>query len=98
MMIRENVLEQGLVADLFHDGTGRPRKAIILVGGSEGGKAWSSIGTKKAVTDLTGLGYTLLSLGYFLTSHPKVAPLRGFFTPAYCLGEHVTYLRPLAPG
>jgi hypothetical protein len=65
MMIRENVSEQGLVADLFHDGSGHPRKAIILLGGSEGGKAWSSLGTKKAVTGLTSLGYTLLSLGYF---------------------------------
>ena len=65
MMIRENVLDGGLVADLFHDGTGRPRKGIILLGGSEGGKAWSGLGTKKAVTDLTSLGFTVLSLGYF---------------------------------
>ena len=64
-MIKKAVDINGIVADLFHDGSGKPRKAIVLLGGSEGGKAWSSRGTKKVVSQLVSLGYTLLSLAYF---------------------------------
>ena len=34
-MIKRRVEESGLVADLFHDGSGCPRKALVLMGGSE---------------------------------------------------------------
>lgn len=64
-MITKTIAEDGLVADLFHDGSGQPRKPIVLLGGSEGGKAWSSWGTKKIRNHLTDLGYTLFSLAYF---------------------------------
>ena len=64
-MIKKAVDINGIVADLFHDGSGKPRKAIVLLGGSEGGKAWSSRGTKKVVSQLVCLGYTLFSLAYF---------------------------------
>lgn len=64
-MIKRPVVENGLVADLFHDGSGQPRQAIVMLGGSEGGKIWSSIGTRKPVNQLVSLGYTLLSLAYF---------------------------------
>jgi hypothetical protein len=64
-MTRKTGAEDGLVADLFHDGSGQPRKAIILIGGSEGGEVWSSIGTRKVVSQLTSQGYILLSLAYF---------------------------------
>src|SRR4030042_2220057 len=64
-MIKKAVDTNGIVADLFHDGSGKPRKAIVLLGGSEGGKAWSSRGTKKVVDQLVCLGYTLFSLAYF---------------------------------
>src|SRR4030066_1284741 len=65
IMLKRIVQENGIVADLFHDGSGKPHKAIVLLGGSEGAKAWSSRGTKKVVDQLVGLGYTLLSLAYF---------------------------------
>lgn len=40
-MVRQNITSDGLVADLFHDGTVESRKAIIMLGGSEGGRMWS---------------------------------------------------------
>ena len=66
-MIKKIVMENGIVADLFHDGSGQPRKAIVLMGGSEGGKTWSSFQLKKIVNQLLNQGYTLLSLAYFKT-------------------------------
>jgi uncharacterized protein len=73
LMIKKNVSENGIVADLFHDGSGQRRKPIVLLGGSEGGKAWSSRGTKKMVDKLVNQGYTLLSLAYFKS--PGLPPL-----------------------
>jgi hypothetical protein len=67
-MIKKTIDTNGIVADLFHDGSGEPRKAILLLGGSEGGKAWSSRGTKKLVSQLVNQGYALLSLAYFKSS------------------------------
>jgi hypothetical protein len=64
-MIKRSVIEKGIVADLFLDGSGQPRKALVLMGGSEGGKVWSSFGTSKPRKPLLDLGYTLLSLAYF---------------------------------
>jgi uncharacterized protein len=65
MMIKRSVIEKGIVADLFLDGSGQPRKALVLMGGSEGGKVWSSFGTSRPRKLLLDLGYTLLSLAYF---------------------------------
>ena len=42
-MIKDTVSESGLVGDFFHGGSDQARKAIILLGGSEGGKRWSRI-------------------------------------------------------
>ena len=72
-MIKRPVNENGRVADLFTDSSGKARKAIVLLGGSEGGKVWSSIGTKKVVSQLVSLGYTVLSLAYFKS--PGLPPL-----------------------
>ncbi len=72
-MIKRVIQENGIVADLFHDGSGKPHKAIVLLGGSEGGKAWSSRGTRKMVDQLVSMGYTLLSLAYFKS--PGLPPL-----------------------
>ena len=66
-MIKRRVDENGVVADLFHDGSGHPKKAIVLLGGSEGGKTFSSFAMRSALNDLVGQGYTLLSLAYFKT-------------------------------
>ena len=73
MMIKRIVQGNGIIADLFHDGSGKPRKAIVMLGGSEGGKAWSSRGTKKMVSQLVSQGYSLLSLAYFKS--PGLPPL-----------------------
>jgi pimeloyl-ACP methyl ester carboxylesterase len=73
VMLKRIVQENGIVADLFHDGSGKPHKAIVLLGGSEGGKAWSSRGTKKMVDKLVSQGYALLSLAYFKS--PGLPPL-----------------------
>jgi predicted esterase len=64
-MIKRMVQENGIVADLFHDNSGKPHKALVLLGGSEGGKVWSSLQTRKLVNQLVSQGYTLLSLAYF---------------------------------
>ena len=39
----QKVTDNGLIADLFTDDSVQPRKAIIMLGGSEGGKSWSRI-------------------------------------------------------
>jgi uncharacterized protein len=61
-MIKREVIEDGLVADLFYD-VDQPRKAIIMLGGSEGGKTWSRI--RQPVDLLVQRGYTIFSLAYF---------------------------------
>ena len=63
-MIKREVIEEGLVADLFYD-VDQPRKAIIMLGGSEGGKTWSRI--RQPVDLLVQQGYMVLSLAYFKT-------------------------------
>jgi len=62
-MIKNEVTENGLVADYFTDASVQPRKAIIMLGGSEGGKSWSRI--KKPIELLVQRGYSVLSLAYF---------------------------------
>ncbi|MBG7610313.1 MAG: hypothetical protein IZT55_05535 [Anaerolineae bacterium] len=62
-MKRQEVNEQGLIADLFTEDTIQPRKAIVMLGGSEGGKSWSRI--KKPIALLVERGYAVLSLAYF---------------------------------
>lgn len=62
-MIKQEVTDNGLVADLFTTDTVQPRKAIIMLGGSEGGKSWSRI--KRPIELLVQKGYLVLSLAYF---------------------------------
>jgi pimeloyl-ACP methyl ester carboxylesterase len=62
-MNKTEVTGNGLVADLFSDNTSLPRKAIIMLGGSEGGKSWSRI--KRPIEVLVKKGYCVLSLAYF---------------------------------
>jgi dienelactone hydrolase len=62
-MIKTTVSEDGIVADFFHDNTGQPRKAVILLGGSEGGKVWSRL--KQIPENLIKRGFCALSLAYF---------------------------------
>jgi len=62
-MIKVDINENGLIADLFTDASPQPRKALIMLGGSEGGKSWSRI--KRPVEILVQRGYAVLSLAYF---------------------------------
>jgi len=62
----QEIRELGLVADLFSGDTLTPKPTVIMLGGSEGGKAWSE--TPEAVGMLAVLveaGFTVLSLAYF---------------------------------
>jgi uncharacterized protein len=63
-MIKREVIENGLVADLFTD-VDQPRKVIIMLGGSEGGKIWSAIQVRRPMELLVQRGYAILSLAYF---------------------------------
>ena len=62
-MIKKELNENGLIADLFTDASPQPRKAIVMLGGSEGGKSWSRI--KRPIEILVQQGYAVLSLAYF---------------------------------
>jgi pimeloyl-ACP methyl ester carboxylesterase len=64
-MIMKEVADNGLIADLFTDTTVQSRKAIIMLGGSEGGKVWSSIRIRRPIELLVQQGYSVLSLAYF---------------------------------
>lgn len=62
-MIKQQVTDDGLVADFYTDTSGGPRKAIIMLGGSEGGNPWSRI--KIPVALLVKKGYAVLTLAYY---------------------------------
>ena len=64
-MIKRAITENGIVGDLFHDGSRQARKAVVFLGGSEGGKTFSSFGIHGKLSNLVNMGYTLLSLAYF---------------------------------
>lgn len=70
----------GLNADLFWSDATTPRKAVLLLGGSEGGKGWSC--DKQQVEQLVSEGYFVVSLAYFaaegLPSHQRRLPLEYF--------------------
>jgi hypothetical protein len=41
-MIKKEITENGLIADLFTDNSTQPEKARVMLWGSEGGKSWCS--------------------------------------------------------
>jgi pimeloyl-ACP methyl ester carboxylesterase len=53
----------GLNADCFYRPSNKPRRALILLGGSEGGKSWSS--QTPHIEQLVDAGYYVLSVAYF---------------------------------
>ncbi|MCJ7696149.1 MAG: hypothetical protein MUO40_12110 [Anaerolineaceae bacterium] len=95
-MIKRAVIENGLVADLFTEDSARARKAIIMLGGSEGGKSWSRI--KKPIEILVQRGYSVLSLAYFkaqnLPSSLEDIPLEYFEKAFFWLSDQ----RAIIPG
>lgn len=62
-MKAKEVTENGLIADFFTEDSVHLRKAIVMLGGSEGGKSWSRI--KRPIAYLVKKGYAVLSLAYF---------------------------------
>jgi hypothetical protein len=72
--------EDGLNADIFWTDSQTLKKAVILLGGSEGGKSWSD--DKPKVEQLVGEGYFVISLAYFgdrgLPVHQRRIPLEYF--------------------
>ena len=64
----------GLDGDFFHGASEKQQKALILLGGSEGGKSWSD--QTEFIQELVGQGFCVLSLGYFGTGDLP-ADLRG---------------------
>ena len=62
-MNKFKVSENGLGADFYCEESDLPKKAIIMLGGSEGGKTWSRI--RRPLSLMVQQGYALLSLAYF---------------------------------
>jgi pimeloyl-ACP methyl ester carboxylesterase len=60
----------GLDADFFYSKSQSPQKAVVLLGGSEGGRYWSY--HPEFVQELVNQGFCVLSLAYFGTNRlPK---------------------------
>jgi len=59
------VNENGLEADFFYRKSDWPQKAVILLGGSEGGRSWSY--RSEFIKELTARGFCALSVAYFGT-------------------------------
>jgi uncharacterized protein len=74
----------GLNADFFYNISDQPQEALILLGGSEGGKSWSD--HTAHIQQFIELGYAVLSLAYFgidsLPAHLRSIPLE-YFTRAF---------------
>ncbi|KNY27281.1 acyl-CoA thioester hydrolase/BAAT C-terminal domain-containing protein [Pseudobacteroides cellulosolvens] len=64
-IVSMEVREKGLNADFYYDKNAKCQKAIIVFGGSEGGKSWSKDDAKKNRMRFLSKGYAVLSLGYF---------------------------------
>jgi uncharacterized protein len=74
------IREAGLNADFFLGTSGKPQRALVLLGGSEGGKSWSA--HTAHIRQLVDQGYCVLSLAYFgaegLPSVQRAIPLEYF--------------------
>jgi dipeptidyl aminopeptidase/acylaminoacyl peptidase len=71
------IREDGLNGDFFLRPSDKPQRALVLLGGSEGGKSWSA--QIPYVRQLVDQGYCVLSLAYFgaegLPSVQRAIPL-----------------------
>ena len=61
----QSIRGDGLDADFFHGTSDKPQKAVIVLGGSEGGKSWSDC--TEFIEELVDQGCCVLSLAYFGT-------------------------------
>jgi uncharacterized protein len=80
----KSIRTDGLNADFFYGLSDEPQEALILLGGSEGGKSWSD--HTAHIQQFIELGYAVLSLAYFgvdgLPAHLRAIPLE-YFTRAF---------------
>jgi len=85
----KSIRNDGLDADFFLGRSDKPQKAIILLGGSEGGKDWSENGS--FIRELMDQGCCVLSLGYFgpgdLPRELRAIPLEYFAKAFHWLSE-----------
>ena len=79
-MRKQAISRNGLVADLFTNGPAEPQKAVIMLGGSEGGNSWSRI--RRPIEILVEKGFQVLTLAYFkaqgLPNYLQEIPLEYF--------------------
>ena len=61
--VQRSIKTRGLNADLFTGFFNEPQRALIFLGGSEGGKSWND--HTEFIQQVVGLGYVVLSLAYF---------------------------------
>ena len=81
----ESVAVEGLDADFFYRASSQPRKVVVLLGGSEGGRSWSYC--SDFIQELVKEGFWVLSLPYFgtpdLPSRLRAIPVE-YFSRALC--------------
>src|SRR5271170_1589167 len=66
-IVLQTIESDGLEADFFHGVSDKPQKALVLLGGSDGGRCWSY--QSKFIQDLISEGFCVLSLPYFGCLH-----------------------------
>ena len=75
-----SIRADGLDGDFFKRASDKPQKALILLGGSEGGKSWNA--HTDFIQELVSQGFCVLSLAYFgtegLPSQLRSIPLEYF--------------------
>jgi hypothetical protein len=80
------ITDHGLNADFFCRKTDTPQKAVIILGGSEGGKHWST--NTANIQRLLDHGYCVMVLAYFhapgLPAHLREIPLEYFEKAFQC--------------
>lgn len=83
-IVLEPIMINGLEADFFHGSSSKPQKALVLLGGSEGGRYWSY--QPNFIQTLIEQGYCVLSLPYFgagnLPTDLRSVPLE-YFSKAF---------------
>jgi pimeloyl-ACP methyl ester carboxylesterase len=79
-IIARPIRSDGLNGDFFQRTSRKPQRALILLGGSEGGKSWSE--HTKQIVEFVDEGYCVLSLAYFgadgLPGELRAVPLEYF--------------------
>jgi pimeloyl-ACP methyl ester carboxylesterase len=66
-VVMKSVTIDGLDADFFHGISAGPQKALVMLGGSEGGRYWSY--QPEFIHELIDQGFCVLSLPYFGTAN-----------------------------